>query len=142
MNEEPSIENAYDHRLSFIDSLARCQNADDFLGQFYERFMASSEEIATRFQFTDFETQKHSLQRSLELSWGVTEGVPESLVELHERALTHDRDHLNISPELYELWLDNIIVTASECDPQWNDAIEEAWREILGHVIKYMIGKY
>ncbi len=82
------------------------------------------------------------LLRSLELSAGATAGDAEALREIQERAITHDRDHLNIRPEYYALWLDSIIAAAKDYDPEWEDSVESAWREILGHVIKHMIRKY
>lgn len=79
---------------------------------------------------------------SLRLSAGAANGEPESLAELTERAETHDRQHLDIKPELYDLWLDNLIITAQEFDSEWNDSIENAWRSILGFVINRMVAKY
>ena len=104
--------------------------------------MASSDVVSYKFRFTDFERQNKMLARSLELSAGATIGEPEALREIHERATTHDRHHLNIEPRFYDLWLDAIIKTASEFDEEWDEEIEEAWRRILGHVIKLMIRKY
>ena len=69
-------------------------------------------------------------------------GEFKSLRELRERAETHDRNHLDIKPELYELWLDAMIKTAREYDNQWNDDIENAWHIILGHVINHMTKYY
>jgi hypothetical protein len=43
------------------------------------------------------------LRRSLKLSAGATEGESAALAELKERAETHDRNHLDIKPELYDL---------------------------------------
>lgn len=82
------------------------------------------------------------LRRSLELCAGVTAGDPESMREINQRAATHDREHLDIEPRFYDVWLKTIIFTAREHDEQWNEATELAWQSILGHVVKYMVRKY
>ena len=126
----------------FRRSLERCTESEDFIPSFYDRFLGHSEEIQDRFKETDFTKQNQMLLRSLMLAAGATEGEPESLREMRERAETHDRHHLNIEPRLYDVWLDSVIATAADFDPVWNDAIEEAWRTILGHVINHMIRYY
>lgn len=82
------------------------------------------------------------LIRSLRLSARATEGDPEALVELKDRARSHDRYHLNIKPELYQLWLSSILATSKEFDQEWNREIEAAWNRILGYIIKYMVKRY
>ena len=126
----------------FLQSVARCSASEDFIPAFYERFLGTSEEIKKKFRFTDFDQQHKMLLRSLELCAGVTSGDPESLREINERARTHDRDHLNIEPKLYDLWLDAIIATAREFDAKWDDSVEAAWQRILGYVIQHMIRRY
>ncbi len=39
-----------------------------------------------------------------------------ALAELKERVETHDRNHLDIKPELYDLWLESLVLTAQEFD--------------------------
>lgn len=73
---------------------------------------------------------------------GATSGDPESLREIRERGETHDLHHLNIQAAHYKLWLEAVIETANEFDPEWTPEIEEAWRAILGFVIDHMIRIY
>ncbi|QDS98679.1 globin [Adhaeretor mobilis] len=126
----------------FLQSVSRCVGIEAFIPSFYDRFLASSEEIRAKFRFTDFEKQNKMLARSLELCACATAGEAESLAEINERATTHNRDHMNIEPRLYDTWLDSIVETASEFDDEWTDAIEAAWRRILGHVVQRMVRKY
>lgn len=126
----------------FIASLDRCSSDEKFIPSFYERFLASSDEVRKKFMLTDFEKQNAMLLRSLRLAAGATAGDLDSLREVRERAQTHDRYHLDIEPRLYEVWLENAIATAADYDPEWNDSIEQAWRTILGHVINRMIRYY
>lgn len=126
----------------FLQSVARCTASAAFIPAFYDRFTSASEEIRAKFRFTDFEQQNKALKRSLEMCAFAIAGTPEALAELTARAKTHDRDHLNIEPRFYDIWVDTIIETAAEYDDQWSDAIEAAWRRVLSHVVKHMIRKY
>ena len=129
-------------REVFLQSVRRCSADDGFIPAFYARFLNTSEEVREKFQFTDFTKQNGMLQRSLELCAGATAGDSEALREMRERATTHDRDHLNIAPRLYAVWLESIIDAAREFDDQWDDDVEAAWRRILGHVIHHMTRSY
>lgn len=104
--------------------------------------MASSDEVQRLFRHTDFVEQKRMLTRSLELCGKAVGGDPHGLEELRERSESHSRRRLNIKPHLYDIWLDSLILTAAECDPDWTSELEEHWRRILGHVIRRMIAAY
>ena len=126
----------------FLDSLNRCEADDKFIPSFYERFTGSSEDVRSRFEETSFDKQNRMLLRSPSLAAGATGGDPEALDELTERARTHNRHHLDIKPELYDLWLETLISTAQKFDSKWSESIEAAWRSILGFVIHRMVAKY
>ena len=64
------------------------------------------------------------LLRSLQLCAEATAGDPDGLAELTARAETHSRANLDIKPELYGLWLDAVVETVRECDPEWTTEIE------------------
>lgn len=126
----------------FLESLERCSQDEKFIPSFYERFLSSSDKIRQKFIFTDFEVQNRMLLRSLKLVSAATEGDQAGLRELTERAETHDRNHLDIDPRLYDFWKDAVIETAKEFDNQWNEDVENAWHKILGYVINHMVKKY
>jgi len=126
----------------FLASLDRCATNAEFIPAFYKRFLASSEEISIRFRSTNFEKQNAMLLNSLRVSANATSGDREALMELKARAVSHDRDHLNISPELYHFWLDSAIATAEEFDNKWTVEVAEAWRKILGFVVDYIKRRY
>lgn len=134
--------NEIEFRDVFLQSVDRCAESEDFIPSFYERFMSISDEIKDKFRNTKFEDQNRMLLRSLMLAAGATAGDQQSLQDLRERAESHDRHHLNIEPRLYDLWLSTIIETASVFDEEWSDEVGEAWRAILGHVIRHMVKRY
>lgn len=129
-------------RDRFLESLGRCIDSGDFIATFYDRFLAADPEIREKFRDTDFDRQKRMLERSLLLSAGATTGDADALRELRERARTHDRNHLDIPPRLYELWRSSMTETAREFDHEWSPQIEDAWNRILGHIIRHMTMHY
>ncbi|WP_299767882.1 globin domain-containing protein [uncultured Pseudoteredinibacter sp.] len=138
------VDASYDEtpKSRFLASLERCSAQDEFVPSFYRRFMSASPDIERRFRYTSFEKQNRMLLRSLQLSAHAIDGDPEALAELKLRSETHDRHHLNIKPELYNLWLDSLVLSAAEFDEHWSAEVDEAWRTVLGFVIRRMISSY
>ena len=104
------------HKEQFVKSLDRCSSDDQFFSAFYKRFIASSDDVQQKIRFTSLEKQNRMLLRSLKLPAGATESESAALAELKERVETHDRNHLDIKPELYDLWLESLVLTAQEFD--------------------------
>lgn len=130
------------HKDVLLQSLERCSQDESFIPAFYDRFLATSDEVREKFKHTDFQKQNQMLIRSLKLAANATSGDPEALREIRDRAETHDRHNLNIEPKLYELWLASVIKTASEFDSEWDESVEESWDVILGHVVTHMTRYY
>lgn len=126
----------------FLGSLDRCSSNDAFLTDFYKRFIESSDEVRHKFRHTSFDKQKRMLLKSLRLSAEATSGDPKALSDLTDRGETHNRRHLDIKPELYQLWLESLITTAQEFDGQWTESTERSWRTVLGFVIRRMTADY
>jgi len=126
----------------FLGSLNRCAVDDTFISTFYERFLNSSDEVSHKFRFTEFDKQQEMLLKSLRISAAASSGEPAALREVAERSRTHDRNHLDIRPVLYDLWLDALINTAREFDRHWDETTEDAWRTVLGFVVKHMTSRY
>lgn len=129
---------------NFLASLKRCQLSPDFVSSFYERFMSSSEEVREKFKHTDFERQTRMLADSLLVLAVAAQGRQDSpsWEALPHLAARHSKAQLDIPPHLYDLWLDCLIQSASQCDPEFSPAVERAWRETLAVGIAYMKGNY
>lgn len=41
-----------------------------------------------------------------------------------------------VHPELVRLWLGSLLSTVKECDPDFDDAVERAWREVIESAIE------
>lgn len=129
-------------RETFAASLARCRESADFSAAFYERLLASDDDIRAKFRFTNMKAQRSMLEQALVVCGDVVAGKPEALARLGELGRSHDAMHLDIRPEWYPLWLEAIVKTASEFDPQWTPEVRQAWQSVLGPVTKRIASFY
>ncbi|HLA79975.1 MAG TPA: globin [Vicinamibacteria bacterium] len=130
--------------LGIVDaSLQRCFREPRFLDLFYERFLAASPKVQERFAGTDFERQKRALRGSL---WMILlaaedeEKGPERY--LGSLAEMHSARHLDIGAELYDLWLDSLLATVAECDPEHTPELRAAWERVMMVGVHYMVTRY
>jgi hemoglobin-like flavoprotein len=127
----------------FDASLRRCNARPGFLDLFYENFLASSPKVEEKFANTDFVRQKRALRASLHLmllAAGDGDKGPERY--LKDLAARHSRSQLNIGAELYDLWLDSLLATVKECDPQFDPRVEAAWENVMTVGIGYMLSHF
>lgn len=109
----------------------------ELIERFYQLFMAKSEQIADRFGKTDMSVQKTMLYDSLlfMVSYGRSEAARihvERLGRLHSRAVH------NVPVWMYDHWLDSLMETLREFDPEFSSAVESAWRAALAPGIERM----
>jgi hemoglobin-like flavoprotein len=126
----------------FNHSRHRCEKNENFMTRFYENFLASSPRVAEKFAGTDFERQKEALGLSLRMVAMASVGGDAADLYLEYIARRHDRHHLDIEPDLYDLWLESLIDTVRECDPDFDAKVEQAWRSVLRYGIDYMSSRY
>lgn len=98
--------------------------------------------MAEKFATTDFARQKEALRLSLRMMAMASVGGDAADLYLEYIARHHDRHHLNIEPEYYDLWLEALVDTVRECDPEFDATVEQAWRSVLRYGIDYMISHY
>jgi len=105
--------------------------------------MGASDDIRAKFEHTDFERQKKVLSDSLFLmltAAGASRGF--ARVELEKLAKRHSREELDIKPEWYAIWLDNLMKTVSEFDPEYSDDVDAAWRASIKDSVDLLIAGY
>lgn len=127
---------------TFKSSLARCREAGDFVGAFYDRFIGSSEVAQEKFAETDLTVQTKMLETSLHMMVRACLGMAQGLEHLESVARSHSKRHLDIAPSLYEHWLETLIATAREFDGQFSESVERAWRQSLEQGIARMVEVY
>lgn len=129
---------------TFEQSLLRCVACPDFLDRFYDRFLASSPKVAEKFEGTDFDRQKVVVKASLfKILRSAEEGEPEGPHRhLDSIAHRHSVDELDIGAELYDIWLDSLLETVADCDPDFGPREEAAWEQVMGVGIRYLCSRY
>lgn len=123
----------------FNMSFERCINDLNFLDKFYDIFLSSSEEVSKMFKNTEMGTQKSMLMTSLVYMTRANNDSPSLLLNIADQ---HNRNNLNIKPELYSLWLDSLIKSAYFIDPTFDGKTETLWRTILQPGIDLMVSRY
>ena len=131
-------------RDTFLASLGRCRATAGFLDAFYQRFVASSDEVRAKFAKTDMLRQVQMLEDTLFVVANAVQGEEGSPArsDLPRIAERHSRRDLDIGPELYDLFLECLIVTVRTHDPKFSPEVEAAWREVMGFSIDYMRKRY
>ena len=132
------------HGEAFQASLKRCLATPDFLHDFYETFVASSEEVREKFKNTDFPRQTRVLADSLFIMAVASESKDDAIAwkELARLAERHSRSGLDIRPKLYEDWLECLIVAVRRHDPAFSVEVEDAWRRALAPGIEHLRAGY
>ena len=109
----------------------------DFFEAFYDRFLGTSEEIASMFSATDMNRQRSMLKKSFYslLTFYASNHADHYLEKI---ARSHNRSNLAVRPELYDLWLEALVETAREFDSDFSHRTELAWRLAMTPGIVYM----
>jgi hemoglobin-like flavoprotein len=126
--------------------VSRCLARPDFMKDFYDLFIASSDEVREKFRHTDLEQQRRMVADSLYLMAvaGQSPGREKSVAwsEMSRLAQRHAQSDRNIRPALYDLWLDCLLKAARKHDPEFSPAVEAAWRATLRPGIEFLQARY
>jgi putative SOS response-associated peptidase YedK len=129
-------------RDTFHGSFSRCQAMPGFFDRFYEIFVAHSEEARERFKSTDMDRQVKVLANIFYTNKLALSESALILEKMNDLATIHDREHRDIRPELYDEWLDCLILTVSEFDHEYSHSVEKAWRKMMEPGINFMKSRY
>jgi hemoglobin-like flavoprotein len=128
---------------TYEDSLERCSANPDFFARFYDIFLASSPKVAEKFVNTDFVKQRKALEASLHMMVLAVKDEREGLGErLRDLADYHSSRQLNIGAEMYDYWLDSLLAAVKEMDPEYSQAVHDAWERVMLIGIEYMLSRY
>jgi hemoglobin-like flavoprotein len=138
----------------FTDSYKRLLDVDEidpdylldeigeiFFNKFYERFTSASPDVMKKFQNTDMHKQKRVLQRSLYhmLDFYVNKQATDYMRGIAD---IHSKKEKDISPQLYDLWLESLVATVRELDPKYDQDVGLAWKMVMSIGIAYMRDMY
>lgn len=109
----------------------------DFFEAFYERFLAASPEVREKFANTDMTKQRQMLKKSFYslLVFYASNAADDYLNKMVEK---HQARSVSIPHHMYDLWLDCLVSTVAEFDPEADDEVLLAWRIVMSSGITYM----
>jgi truncated hemoglobin YjbI len=128
----PKFEESY--ARIFGHGIGMDESADVFFEAFYTRFLQDPE-IAALFEHTDLQRQVGMLKKSLfQLVTYYVVGEPTG--ELDRLASIHA--NLGIDGSAFDIWMQALLDTAREFDPQFDETTRYAWCWALAPGIAYM----
>ena len=123
-----------------MQSYGRCCASPAFFDTFYQHFLASSPAIREKFVRTDMAAQKHLLRAGILNLVLYARGMSDT--KLRALGASHSREGFDIRPELYDLWLDSLLLAVKEHDSAATQEDLIAWREVLSKGINVIKSFY
>jgi hemoglobin-like flavoprotein len=128
-------------------SYGRCVLTRDakkrFFSHFYDAFLNSHPAIAPLFANTDFDRQTSILKNAISMTIMYAEKQDELAKDVLTRVRrSHSRERYNVKPEYYTYWLNSLIATLRVCDPDFNEPLEQHWRNMMRISIGYIVEGY
>ncbi len=131
--------NILDPHLHFNDSLDRVRQDPDFMATFYDKFLNASPDIAEKFSHTDMDQQRRMVLQSFHIIMASFHNPAAMLGKIANR---HGPDDLDISPHLYDTWLDSLIHAVRTHDPKFSEEVEFSWRAVFRVGIDYIVKQH
>jgi hemoglobin-like flavoprotein len=110
--------------------------------RFYELFLDADPRIRPLFSKTDFTRQRELLMEALFVLVQYAEGKSVGAMAIERLGDIHNRKGMAISPDLYPLWLNCMMTSLSEKDPEFSPSLEVQWRTAMQKGIDIMIRMY
>ena len=109
------------------------------IATFYDHLMLSDKEIQEKFEQVDMEAQIDNMSRAIVMAFLFTSRNNATALRVVDKVReTHSRDHLDISPHLYERWLERLIETVAVYDPQTDEELLADWRSVMSTTIDHI----
>jgi hemoglobin-like flavoprotein len=121
------MSNKYD---DLQQSYGRCLREKNFIERFYEIFLESHPSIRPMFEKTDFQTQRMALRHGISAAISYASGSSLTKRTMDQMADVHSRKgHAPVSPDLYPHWIESLVKTVNEVDPQASPELLARWRQ-------------
>ncbi len=124
------------------ESYERACQAPDFFPGFYGNFFKLCPEAEPMFAETDFERQHKLLRHAIGLLLSFPDQPLKEPTILSRLAERHGHRDLKIRAELYGPFVDALLMSIRQHDPEFTPAVERAWRSALAPGVAYMQSKY
>lgn len=125
-------------------SYGRCIMNQAFFDTFYDILLNSSDRVAGMFAKTDFTRQKELLREGINYAIMHAKDTDAvfALKKLQSIGASHARGRLNVSPDLYPLWVESLIKAVKAHDPQFSSRLEADWKEVIAPTIALLTARY
>ena len=122
-------------------SYGRCLRDKEFIGRFYDVFLASNPAVPAMFAHTDFNKQRMALRRGITMAIFHAGGSRVVDRGINEMASVHaSSGRCPVPPGLYRDWVASLLKVVEETDPEVDAALMARWREALGVVVETFQG--
>jgi len=108
-----------------------------FFELFYRKLIAKDPQIAVLFARTDMNKQAHMLMQSITHVTAFSATL-EPTEEINFIAQLHGKDKLDLPSTYYDTWMDCLMETVEQRDPNYNEHVNRAWRTVMAPGIEYM----
>ncbi len=107
---------------------------------FYHLFIKADPEIQQLFEHTGMDALKRKLGSTLRICVNSAEEEGGGKLYLEHLGRVHHR--LDIKPEQYDTWLQSLLISVKRCDPEFDQKIETAWRNVMSRSIEVLLSQY
>ena len=114
------------------ESYGRCCLNADFFEVFYTNFFTKYPIIVDKFKNTDLEKQQKLLYSGLNSLLLFLEGSEYARIQMKKIGEIHSRKNQDVSPTLYPMWKEALMVTIKQFDKHhMKPELEQCWDECL-----------
>lgn len=118
-------------------SYGRCLRDRDFIGRFYEVFLASNPDVPPLFAHTDFNKQRMALRKGITMAIFHAGGSRVVGRGIDEMGAVHARDgRCPVPAALYGDWIASLLEVVEATDPEATPELMARWREAMGVVVE------
>jgi truncated hemoglobin YjbI len=108
-----------------------------FFHRFYQLFREADPQVAALFSHTDMGRQVSLLEESLLYMLDFSRSRVASQ-RIEKLAARHGAGHIDVPARLFDVWLECLLATLRERDPELDSDAETAWRVTLAPGLAYM----
>ena len=106
---------------------------------FYEILLKADPRIRTLFKNTDFKRQRDLLIHAVVMLIDYADGKPLGEMAIKRLGELHSRKKMNVTPDLYPIWVDAMIEALAKLDPEFSPELEKQWRRVMQKGIAIMV---
>jgi len=115
-------------------SYHRCAESGAFYSTFYDRLLASNPRIPPMFARTEFDRQHRLLKHALGLLIIYAKRANPILLD----RIADRHVEVGVTDDLYPFFVESLVLTVAEHDPEYSPLVGEAWRVALEPGLEYM----